>query len=104
MATTKMRQDSELSEKIFDDVSGKNKGVMTLQSTESFSPNQMQKIIFSHESTKQSENSENSNTSSNDSSKNFHDNQHEGVSMVTNTSQLNSSNLITNLFIGPHRQ
>ena len=86
MATAKKRQNGELGEKIHDDLSRQQESVMTSQSIESFSPNQIQEKMFSYEtgSTKEDKNSEKSDTSSNDSSQTFNDNHHGGLSMATN--------------------
>ena len=77
---------------------------MTSQSTEFFSPNQIQEKLFSHERglTQECEDSEKSDSSSNDSTQNFHG--YGGVSIATNNSQSNAFIPTTNLFSGAHRQ
>ena len=86
MATAKKRSNIELCKKIVDDVNIQQESVMTSQSIESFSPNQIQEKRFSYEtrSTKEDKNSEKSDTSSNDSCQTFYDNHHGGLSMATN--------------------
>ena len=115
MATAKKRQDGELSQKILADVNKQQADQvvtsqstnMTSQSTDFFSPNQMQvEKKFSNESgsTKEGEESEKSDGSSPNSSQNIHDNHHRGVSMATSNSQSSAFKPMIDLFSGAYRQ
>ena len=102
MATAKKHQNGELSDRIIGDVSNKKESGMTSQSTESLKKH---KKTFSHDSgsTTEDEGLEKSDTSNN-SSKNFNDNQHEGLFMITSNKQSDSFNPTTNLVFVAYRQ